>query len=247
MLPKKRKFDLSKFELERGDGSSGTGGAEPSSDHSGVTVTVTSTNTARQPQPPSADLHTLPVGLGPPILPISPAKGVPASGFLTPETVHEAFAGNSFLKSVSRDHGRLLVPSTRSGYRPSPSPLTNNIVDLSVSQKPDKSPHSVSVSFTTSDSQYSAFSRPSSRPGHSPHAPAPSPSRLKPHNYDATQSFKRVRQPSDSGVSVVLEPSSSLLSSSSSSHSSTKHSSSGHSIQMSNQRSKSATSAHLPR
>ena len=246
MLPKKRKFDLSKFELDRGDGNSGTGGAGPSSDRSGVTVTVTSTNNARQPQPPTADLHTLPVGLGPPILPISPAKGVPASGFLTPETVHEAFAGNSFLKSVSaRDHGRLLVPSTRSGYRPSPSPLTNNIVDLSVSQKPDKSPHSVSVSFTTSDSQYSAFSRPSSRPAHSPHGPAPSPSRLKPQHYDATQSFKRVRQPSDSGVSVVLEPSSSLSSSSSSSHN--KHSSPGHSIHMSNQRSKSATSAHLPR
>ena len=157
MLPKKRKFDLSKFELERGDGG---GGAGPSSEHGhgsghvagdrGVTVTVTSTNNVRQP-PPAADLHTLPVGLGPPILPIPAAKGVPASGFLTPETVHEAFAGNSFLKSVSRDHGRLLVPtSTRSGYRPSPSPLTNNIVDLSVSQKPDKPPHSVSVNFTSS-------------------------------------------------------------------------------------------------
>lgn len=40
-------------------------------------------------------------------LPLSVAKGLPGSaGFLTPETVHEAFAGNSFLRSQGPDQDK---------------------------------------------------------------------------------------------------------------------------------------------
>ena len=146
MLPKKRKFDLSTFELERGpvhDSSSGVG------TNSSVTVTVTSSRT-HQPlsytaRPPAT------------LQDVSHSKALPASGFLPPETVHDAFAGSSFLKSGPRD-GRLILPSSGSGSRGRQAgvgvgPGSNNIVDLSVSHKHHRSqPGHLSTS---------AFSRPS--------------------------------------------------------------------------------------
>ena len=147
MLPKKRKFDLSTFDLERGpahDSSSGVG------TNSSVTVTVTSSR-AHQPlsytvRPPAS------------LQDVSHSKvALPASGFLPPETVHDAFAGSSFLKSSGARDGRLILPSPGNRVRQPGGvpggPSSNNIVDLSVSHKSHRSqvPHLSS----------SAFSRPS--------------------------------------------------------------------------------------
>ena len=204
MLPKKRKFDLSKFELDRGEaGGPGTShGLAPGPGPGGGSVTVTSADRPghqqRPPRPPEV-------------------RALPASGFLTPETVHEAFAGNSYLKpasaSSSREARSLMSgpgppPTPRSGSSPGSS-LSNTIVDLSHKQS-DKHRSSVSVSVTPGPlSQYSAFSR---------HLPFPGAlARLQPElvTPQSTQSFKRVApaQPSGpsgpgdpGGVSVVLEP-----------------------------------------
>lgn len=152
MLPKKRKFDLSKFELERADG----GGAAASS------------SGAQQP-------------------------GLPASGFLTPETVHEAFAGNSsYLRAAARPGSEAARPR---------QPPVNSIVDLS--QRPP-----VSVGQEPAPAPHSAFSRPApATAGPPPHA------RLKPaappplHSDTPSQSFKRVRQPeAGGGAGGVLQP-----------------------------------------
>ena len=203
MLPKKRKFDLSKFELERGE--AGGAGSSPGPGPGGGSVTVTSVDPSRghQQRPPRAP----------------EVRALPASGFLTPETVHEAFAGNSYLKpaassaSSSRDHARSLMsgpgppPRPRSGSSPGSS---NNIVDLS-HKHPDKHRGGVSVSPCPPLSQYSAFSR---------HLPFPGAlARLQPDlsPSQSTQSFKRVTPAVTSvtsgpghdpgpGVSVVLEP-----------------------------------------
>ena len=202
MLPKKRKFDLSKFELDRGEaGGAGTShGLSPGPGPGGGSVTVTSVDRpGHQQRPPRAP----------------EARALPASGFLTPETVHEAFAGNSYLKpaSASSEQARSLMsgpgppPVQRSGSSPCSS-LSNTIVDLSHKQS-DKHRSSVSVSVTPGPlSQYSAFSR---------HLPFPGAlARLQPDlspSTQSTQSFKRVapaqsRGPGDpgAGVSVVLQP-----------------------------------------
>ena len=141
MLPKKRKFDLSTFDLERVPAENSSSGVAT---NSSVTVTVTS---SRSHQPlsytvrPTASLQD-----------VSHTKALPASGFLPPETVHDAFAGSSFLKSGPRD-GRLILPSSGSRVRQSGGgPGSNNIVDLS-----HKSHRSVHLSS-------SAFSRPSPSP-----------------------------------------------------------------------------------
>lgn len=202
MLPKKRKFDLSKFELDRGEagGSGSSHGLAPGPGPGGGSVTVTSVERPgqhqRPPRPPEV-------------------RAVPASGFLTPETVHEAFAGNSYLKpgsaSSTREHARFLTtgpgpPRPRSDSSPGSS---NSIVDLS--HKHSDKHRSSSVSVTPGPPvapllQYSAFSR---------HLPFPGalarlqPELVSPQSTQSTQSFKRVTaQPSDpgAGVSVVLEP-----------------------------------------
>ena len=202
MLPKKRKFDLSKFELERGEagGAGSSHGLAPGPGPGGGSVTVTSVerpgHQQRPPRPPEV-------------------RAVPASGFLTPETVHEAFAGNSYLKpasaSSSREHARSLMsgtgpPRPRSDSSPGSS---NNIVDLS--HKHSDKHRSSSVSVTPGPPlaplpQYSAFSR---------HLPFPGAlARLQPElvssqSTQSTQSFKRVTARSSDpgpGVSVVLEP-----------------------------------------
>ena len=119
-------------------------------------------------------------------LPLSAAKGLPASGFLTPETVHEAFAGSSFLRTSSKDVGRLILPSrpVRSQIHIStqdPSVQSghpNTIVDLSQKAHP-------TVSFAGSE-QPSAFSRPL-------HSQTP---RLKPHFDPQSSNSKRSRQSS---------------------------------------------------
>ena len=208
MLPKKRKFDLSKFELDRGEagGAGSSHGLTPGPGPGGGSVTVTSVerpgHQQRPPRPPEV-------------------RAVPASGFLTPETVHEAFAGNSYLKpgstSSSREQSRLLMsgpgpPRPRSDSSPGSS---NSIVDLSLlSHKHSDKHRSSSVSVTPGPPvapllQYSAFSR---------HLPFPGAlARLQPElvspqstqSTQSTQSFKRVTaQSSDpgAGVSVVLEP-----------------------------------------
>ena len=165
MLPKKRKFDLSTLELERGDSSSGVG-----TNNSSVTVTVTSSKSCH-PVRPSATLKELPT-----------SKALPASGFLPPETVHEAFAGSSFVKAAGelRDgrHSRVIqspniLPSTRQS--PNILPSSNNIVDLSQSS--------------------SAFSRPS---------PSPSHLRVKPQ-YEHSQSFISKLGRQAGPVSLVLD------------------------------------------
>ena len=100
MLPKKRKFDLSTFDLERGPGNSSSGVVVT---NSSVTVTVTSSKSS------SGSLHPGSYTVRPTsIHEIPTSKAIPASGFLPPETVHEAFAGSSFLKTggLGRD-GRL--------------------------------------------------------------------------------------------------------------------------------------------
>ena len=156
MLPKKRKFDLSKFELDRTDG----GGAAASS------------SGAQQP-------------------------GLPASGFLTPETVHEAFAGNSsYLRAVARPGSEAARPR---------QPPVNSIVDLS--QRPP-----VSVGQDPAPAPHSAFSRPApatdTPPPHARLKPAVPPAAPPPlHSDTPSQSFKRVRQPaSGGGAGGVLQP-----------------------------------------
>eukprot|EP00092_Neocalanus_flemingeri_P026005 GFUD01028185.1.p1 GENE.GFUD01028185.1~~GFUD01028185.1.p1 ORF type:complete len:1977 (+),score=326.72 GFUD01028185.1:762-6692(+) len=119
-------------------------------------------------------------------LPLSAAKGLPASGFLTPETVHEAFAGSSFLRTSSKDVGRLILPSrpVRSQIHISTQDTSvqsghpNTIVDLSQKAHP-------TVSFAGSE-QPSAFSRPL-------HSQTP---RLKPHFDPQSSNSKRSRQSS---------------------------------------------------
>ena len=208
MLPKKRKFDLSKFELDRGEGGGGAG-----SSHTHCVLAPGGS------ERPGHNVHQMPPRTE---VSLSGARALPASGFLTPETVHEAFAGNSYLK---RDQARLLMsgpgppPRPRSGSSPGSSLNMNNIVDLSQKHS-DKHESSVSVSVTPGPgplSQYSAFSRPS------PHLPFPGAlARLKPElapNTESTQSFKRMSSTpghssegggsgggSGGGVSVVLQP-----------------------------------------
>ena len=134
MLPKKRKFDLSTFDLERGPGNSSSGVVVT---NSSVTVTVTSSKSSSGPLHPGSytvrptSIHEIPT-----------SKAIPASGFLPPETVHEAFAGSSFLKTggLGRE-GRLGRVRERT---PVLLHNSNNIVDLSQSS--------------------SAFSRPSPAP-----------------------------------------------------------------------------------
>ena len=98
MLPKKRKFDLSKFDL---DTSSPQG---PSNASARITEAPVSSpaSSSLAPTLPSASLFQIRGAASDPAnlvsLPIFAAKGLPASGFLTPETVHEAFAG-TFLRT----------------------------------------------------------------------------------------------------------------------------------------------------
>ena len=102
MLPKKRKFDLSKFDLDT---------SPPPGPHNAsvrITEAPASSSPAASslaPTLPSTSLFQIrgsgggasdPASLV--SLPIFAAKGLPASGFLTPETVHEAFAG-TFLRT----------------------------------------------------------------------------------------------------------------------------------------------------
>lgn len=82
-------------------------------------------------------------------LPLSAAKGLPASGFLTPETVHEAFAGNcSFLKVGSHDVGQDLSPGSSSTSQTVAS-TTNSIVDLSQRSKQSVGESGVFVTSTS--------------------------------------------------------------------------------------------------
>ena len=134
MLPKKRKFDLSKFELDRDDEDGHGSGHQQ--ERSGVSVTtVTSRGQERHPPP---------------------------STFLAPETVHDAFAGGSYLRSSSSQVSR-----------------TDNVVDLS--RKP-----------VTAAAQYSAFSRPSQphQSRQKPLSNLLEPGRLKPLFTEPSQSFK---------------------------------------------------------
>ena len=174
MLPKKRKFDLSTFDLERGPGNSSSGVVVT---NSSVTVTVTSSKSS------SGSLHPGSYTVRPTsIHEIPTSKAIPASGFLPPETVHEAFAGSSFVKAAGelRD-GRQsrvrqspnILPSTRQS--PNILPSSNNIVDLSQSS--------------------SAFSRPS---------PSPSHLRVKPQ-YEHSQSFISKLGRQAGPVSLVLD------------------------------------------
>ena len=141
MLPKKRKFDLSTFDLERGPSHDCSSGVAT---NSSVTVTVTS---SRSHQPLSYTVRP-----GASLQDVGHTKALPASGFLPPETIHDAFAGSSFLKSGARD-GRLILPSSGSRVRqPGVGPGSNNIVDLS--HKPHRS-----VQLSSS-----AFSRPPPSP-----------------------------------------------------------------------------------
>ena len=190
MLPKKRKFDLSKFDLDQGPSNQDNNGNESlSSDSPSVSTNspVSSSNLVQsgsnlatsfsphhQQQPiytvrtlaPSSAITTVcltssivtdvQVSSGGLVtLPLSAAKGLPASGFLTPETVHEAFAGSSFLRT-SKDVGRLILPSRPVGPQihlsSQDTSHPNTIVDLSQKSHP-------TVSFTGSE-QPSAFSRP---------------------------------------------------------------------------------------
>lgn len=83
-------------------------------------------------------------------LPLSSAKGLPASGFLTPETVHEAFAGNcSFLKVGASDVGQDLSPGSSLTSQSSVVSTTNSIVDLSQRSKLSVSESSVFLSATS--------------------------------------------------------------------------------------------------
>jgi len=219
MLPKKRKFDLSKFDIDQGPSNHDPNGNEslssdsPSvSNNSPVSSSVTSMQsgsnlvtsypTQHQQQPiytvrtlaPSSAITTVcltssivtdvQVSSGGLVtLPLSAAKGLPASGFLTPETVHEAFAGSSFLRT-SKDVGRLILPSrpVRSQIHLSSQETSvqsghpNTIVDLSQKAHP-------TVSFAGSE-QPSAFSRPL-------HSQTP---RLKPHFDPQSSNSKRSRQ-----------------------------------------------------
>jgi len=221
MLPKKRKFDLSKFDIDQGPSNHDPNGnenlsSEPPSvsntspvSSSALSVSVSNSATAyhaqHQQQPiytvrtlaPSSAITTVcltssivtdvQVSSGGVVtLPLSAAKGLPASGFLTPETVHEAFAGSSFLRTSSKDVGRLILPSrpVRSQIHIStqdPSVQSghpNAIVDLSQKAHP-------TVSFSGSE-QPSAFSRPL-------HSQNP---RLKPHFDSQSSNSKRSRQSS---------------------------------------------------
>ena len=170
MLPKKRKFDLSTFDLERGASHSSTGVVVT---NSSVTVTVTSSK-ANTGLP-----HPLPYTVRPSsIHEGATSRAVPAPGFLPPETVHEAFAGSSFLKSGGRD-GRL--SRVRGGQSPGQPPgQPPVVVDLSQSS--------------------SAFSRPSASQPVRVKPPYDS------HSQSHSQSFK-LRQPpgQPAGVSLVLE------------------------------------------
>ena len=89
MLPKKRKFDLSKFDLETS--SPGPSQNSNASEGRGSTETPsTPVSIAPTPGLPSASLFQIRSGGSGDAtisLPIFAAKGLPASGFLTPETV----------------------------------------------------------------------------------------------------------------------------------------------------------------
>ena len=138
MLPKKRKFDLSKFELDRDDEDGQSSGHGRTSGHGSGVSTVTSVTHGQDRHPPP-------------------------STFLTPETVHDAFAGGSYLKTSS----------SHSVVR------TDNVVDLS--RKP-----------VSAAAQYSAFSRPS-QPHQSRQKPLSNllePGRLKPLFTEPSPSFK---------------------------------------------------------
>ena len=110
MLPKKRKFDLSKFDLETS--SPGPSQNSNASEGRGSTETPsTPASIAPTPGLPSASLFQIRSGGSGDAtisLPIFAAKGLPASGFLTPETVHEAFAGNFLRKSTPSSSSGLL-------------------------------------------------------------------------------------------------------------------------------------------
>jgi len=231
MLPKKRKFDLSKFDIDQGPSNHDPNGNESlSSDSPSVSNTspVSSSNTSMQsgsalitttqhhhqqqllqqsPQQSIYTVRTLAPGSaittvcltssvvtdvqvssgGLVTLPLSAAKGLPASGFLTPETVHEAFAGSSFLRT-SKDVGRLILNSrpvrtqihqnSLDSSHSTPGGHLNTIVDLSQKANP-------AASFTASE-QPSAFSRPQ-------HSQNP---RLKPYFEPQSSNSKRSRQSS---------------------------------------------------
>ena len=165
MLPKKRKFDLSKFDLEtsspgpsRNSNASAAGAARSSSEASPSPVSIA-------PVPagaglPSASLFQIRSGGSDATisLPIFAAKGLPASGFLTPETVHEAFAGN-FLRTSTPSS----ISNSPLGGKP---PISSPTVGVDLTQRPP--PSHPTVTFSTVGHEGSAFSRP---PSGGPHHP----------------------------------------------------------------------------
>ena len=154
MLPKKRKFDLSKFDLE----TSSPGPSRTTNAASRSPSVSAPSPTSHNPALPSASLFQIRSEGGHDAtnlvsLPIFAAKGLPASGFLTPETVHEAFAG-TFLRTSAQAS----ASGTKSGVLPRSSPSMG--VDLT--QRSQTS--SVTLSTVGLDHPGSAFSRPPAAP-----------------------------------------------------------------------------------
>ena len=115
MLPKKRKFDLSKFELDRDEGRVVSGGDNAVS---APVVTTVQTLVPGLPHPSSALLTPL------------PNTSRHSSSFLPPETVHDAFAGSyrqhesrgDSVVDLSRKPGSSVTIAQFSAFsRPSPA------------------------------------------------------------------------------------------------------------------------------
>ena len=157
MLPKKRKFDLSKFDLE----SSSPGPSRSSNAPPKTTEAPASPASLAQPALSSASLFHIRSGGSEAAslvsLPIFAAKGLPASGFLTPETVHEAFAGTFLRTSTPTSQAR----TPTSVARTSPS------VGVDLTQRAAQT--TATLSSVGQQHSGSAFSRPPA----APHLPRP--------------------------------------------------------------------------
>ena len=150
MLPKKRKFDLSKFDLE----SSSPGPSRSSNAPPKTTEVPASPANLAPPALSSASLFQIRSGGSDAAslvsLPIFAAKGLPASGFLTPETVHEAFAG-TFLRT-----------STPSSQAKTPTSLARASPSVGVDLTQRTAHSTATLSSVGQQHSGSAFSRPPS-------------------------------------------------------------------------------------